>query len=421
MPRTVEPDAAGLAPSRPPSWKWVIAGLLLLATTINYLDRQTLSTLSKRIIADFHLDKEQYGDLEMAFGLAFAAGSLVFGLLADAVNIRWLYPAVLLAWSLVGVLTGFTESFDELLLCRSALGFFEAGHWPCAVLTMQRLLLEKDRTLGNSVLQSGAAIGAILTPLAVNFMVGDSTEPGVWRSPFIVVGSAGTLWIIGWFCLIRSRDLSTIPPDAFAVESFWAAIFSRRFLALLVVVVALNTTWQLLRAWMLLFLVEGRQYSETDARYFNSAFFVAADIGCLLAGATVGWLTRRGWAGHRARVLVFGCCAALTTLTTAAAYLPKGPALLGVLLVVAAGSLGLFPCYYSFTQDLGRQHVGKISGLLASLGWLISAPTHKWFGREIDATHSYDLGIAWLGWMPLVGFVTLLILWRSGSKTHPLA
>ena len=72
VPRTVEP--AGLPQIRPPSWKWIIAGLLLLATTINYLDRQTLSTLSKRIIADFQLDKEQYGDLEMAFGLAFAAG-----------------------------------------------------------------------------------------------------------------------------------------------------------------------------------------------------------------------------------------------------------------------------------------------------------------------------------------------------------
>ena len=400
---------------RPPSWKWVVAGLLLLATMINYLDRQTLSALSTRIVADFALNKEQYGSLETAFGLAFAAGSITFGLLADTLNVRWLYPAVLLAWSSVGVLTGFTGSFEELLLCRTALGFFEAGHWPCAVRTTQRLLAEKDRTLGNSVLQSGAAIGAILTPLAVNALVGDSTAPGVWRGPFVLVGVVGMAWIAGWFLLVRSRDLLAVPADAVAVEPLWRAVLSLRFAALLVVVVAINTTWQLLRAWLLLFLADpafGRGYSDTDARYFNSAYFVVADGGCLLAGAAVALLARRGWDGHRARVLVFGFCAALASLTTVAALLPKGPALLAVLLLVAAGTLGLFPCYYSFSQDLGRQHVGKVSGLLAALGWLISAPTHKWFGREIDATNSYDLGIALVGWAPLVGFAALLLLWR---------
>jgi len=402
--------------ARPPAWKWIVAGLLLLATMINYLDRQTLSTLSKRIIADFDLNKEQYGDLEMAFGLAFAAGSLTFGWLADLFDIRRLYPAVLLAWSLVGVLTGFAESYDDLLVCRTALGLFEAGHWPCAMKTTQRLLAEKDRTLGNSVLQSGAAIGAIFTPLAVNAMVGSSTEPGVWRGPFIAVGLTGMLWIILWFALIRRTDLRSVPPDAAAVEPLWKAVFSLRFLALFAAVSTLNTAWQLLRAWMLLFLVEGRKYSETDSRYFNSAYFIAADAGCLVAGVGVSVLSRRGRDGHRARLIVYGVCAGLSTLTLVAALLPKGPVLLAVLLVVAGATLGMFPCYYSFAQDLGRQNVGKVSGLLAALGWVVSAPMHKWFGHEIDATKSYDLGLALIGWAPLLGFAALLLLWRrSGS------
>ena len=406
---------------RPPSWKWIVAGLLLLATMINYLDRQTLSSLAPRIKADFALDPVQYGHLEMAFGLAFAAGSLAFGFLADLVNIRWLYPAVLLAWSLVGVLTGYTETFEELLLCRTALGFFEAGHWPCAVRTTQRLLSEKDRTLGNSVLQSGAAIGAILTPLAVNAMVGDSTAPGVWRGPFIAVGFAGMLWIFGWFSLIRSRDMAELPAEPSEHESVWSAILSLRFLALFVVVLALNITWQLIRAWLTLFLADpqyGRGYTETQARYFTSAFYVAADAGCLLAGAAVGLLTRRGWDGHRARVLVFGVGASLSAFTTLAALLPKGPALLGVLLIVAAGTLALFPCYYSFTQDLGRRNVGKISGLLAALGWAVSSPFQTLFGQQVKDSGSYDLGIGLVGWAPLLGFAAMLLLW---SRTRDSA
>ena len=45
-------DAAGNAP-RSKYWRWQVCGLLLLATTINYMDRQTLATTAKEIKADF--------------------------------------------------------------------------------------------------------------------------------------------------------------------------------------------------------------------------------------------------------------------------------------------------------------------------------------------------------------------------------
>jgi MFS transporter, ACS family, hexuronate transporter len=79
------------------SWQWWVSGLLLLATMINYMDRQTLANLSVRITTAFNLNNEQYGDLEFVFGIAFAIGSLFFGILADRVSVRWLYPAVLFA------------------------------------------------------------------------------------------------------------------------------------------------------------------------------------------------------------------------------------------------------------------------------------------------------------------------------------
>ena len=41
------------------------------------------------------------------------------------------------------------------------------------------------KKLGNSILQSGAAIGAILTPLIVQVLV---VGPGTWNRPFLVVG-----------------------------------------------------------------------------------------------------------------------------------------------------------------------------------------------------------------------------------------
>ncbi len=74
----------------------VICGLLLLASAINYLDRQTMASASARVKSEFGLLNEQYGDVEAAFGYGFVIGSILFGLLADVVSIRWLYPVVLI-------------------------------------------------------------------------------------------------------------------------------------------------------------------------------------------------------------------------------------------------------------------------------------------------------------------------------------
>ena len=403
--------------SRAGAWKWWVCGLLLLATTINYMDRQTLANAAVRIVNEFKLSKEQYGDLELAFGWAFAAGSLLFGFIADRVSVRWLYPGALFAWSLMGFLSAWTTDFNQLLICRTLLGLFEAGHWPCALKTTHLLLSAQDRTMGNSVLQSGASIGAIITPLVMRAMMTDAT--GSWRLPFQVVGAVGILWVIVWFASIRPRDLSGMEQanrgsqsaKSASQESLRNVVASRRFIVTLVLLFCIHTTWQLLRVWLPMFLQKGRGYSESEALFFNSFYFLATDIGCIAAGAVSLWLARRGLTPHAAKCRVFLACSLLTALTVLVAALPQGWLLLATLLVVGAGALGVYPCYYSLAQEVSSQHVGKITGLLATLVWAISSPVHKYFGRYVDQTQSFDLGIAVVGLTPLVGYFALWLFW----------
>ena len=49
-----------------------------------------VSSAAPQIKADFHLSNEKYGELETWFGLAFAFGSLAFGLLSDQMSVRLL-------------------------------------------------------------------------------------------------------------------------------------------------------------------------------------------------------------------------------------------------------------------------------------------------------------------------------------------
>lgn len=416
---------------------WWISGLLLLATMINYMDRQTLSNLIPRITAEWNLTNEQYGDMEFVFGIAFAVGSLVFGFAADKVSVRWLYPAILVAWSAVGFATGMTRGYESMLVCRGLLGFFESGHWPCALIVTQAVMSKSDRVMGNSILQSGASAGAVLTPLVIRLMVGDSTEPDAWRLPFYVIGAIGLLWAVAWIRLVPPGLLpaggTRSPGNAEAngnhtadaePQASWAGWFGRlltdrRFWGLIVMVIMINTSWQLVRAWLPTFLQKGRGYSEAESLYFNSLYFIFTDVGCIAAGAAALALARRGMAVHTSRVLVFFACSLLAALTTVAAMLPAGWLLLGTLLAVAAGTLGVFPCYYSFTQELTVSHMGRVTGILSFVGWLASAPVQKLFGRIADATGSYDVNMAILGWAPLAGLIAFVLLWPRGEHEEP--
>jgi ACS family hexuronate transporter-like MFS transporter len=80
-------------------------------------------------------------------------------------------------------------------------------------------------------------------------------------------------------------------------------------------------------------------------------------------------------------------------------------------MMVGAGALALFPCYYSFVQDLSERHVGKLTGLLSMWVWAVTSPLHSLFGTLVDRTGSYDAGMVVAGLMPWVGVVAMRLGW----------
>jgi MFS family permease len=397
---------------------WWICILLLMASAINYMDRQTLANAAVRISRDFEMSQEQYGNLEAGFGWAFAAGSLFFGFLADKVSVRWLYAAVLLLWSAMGFASGFAEDYHDLLVYRTLLGFFEAGHWPCGIKTVRALLDAGGRAMGNSVLQSGTSIGAVVTPLIMTWLLTD--ELGSWRFAFQVVGGIGVFWVIAWLALAPSTDRSadaTRSRDASeAAGPWWRILLDRRMLVILVVVALINTTFQMLRAWLPKFLQEGRGYDETASLYFNSIWFAVTDVGCLGAGALALWLARRSQRITSARLLTFLLCAMMSVSTVALPWLSAGFWLLATLLVAGAGALGVFPIYHAFTQDISHHHQGKVTGIAGVAAWAFSPLAHQALGRHVDQTHSFDQGLALAGCLPLVAWLALILFW---PRTNP--
>jgi ACS family hexuronate transporter-like MFS transporter len=439
---------------RSPAWKWWVCGLLLLATFLNYMDRQALAVTLPELKQRYHIVEGRIGLIEGCFGYAFAFGSILFGLLADRFGPRLLYPAVLVGWSLAGIATGLAgrpevtgwldgvgaslaegpggwmirgsldPPYDEpgagtfrwLLLCRILLGVCEAGHWPCALITVRQLLTAGDRPLGNAVLQSGASLGAIIVPLYA-----EATERlGLgWESVFWSIGGFGLLWVPLWFALIRRRDLDVATPPAAAPVSGIGWVGFLRHLAMLAIIVScLNVSWQFLRAWLPLFLQDFHGYSRELTRVCTSAYFISTDVGCILAGVLVTWLVGRGWGVASARKLGFVGFAGLTALAAAVPWVGSGPVMIAFLMVAGAGILGLHPYYYALVQELPARRMGLLSGGLAAVGWVVSGQFQIYVGAEIEKTRSYDTGLVIVGLAPIVGLITLLVLGRGGRSAQ---
>lgn len=416
-------------------WPWAICGILLLATLLNYMDRQALAVTLPTLKQDFNLAETRVGMVEACFGFAFAFGAVFFGIIADRTGPRFLYPIVLGGWSLAGIATGLagqkwitsllespgdspgTGVYHWLLICRVILGVFEAGHWPCALLTVRAILSEKDRTLGNGILQSGASIGAVIVPFYVQFgeWAGQS-----WDFPFWSIGTVGLLWIPAWFVLVSGRDLSTpkteAPPETKlaktpqqASEDFSNLI--RRLIVLAVMVASLTISWQFLRAWLALFLQDHHKYSKELTRGLMSGYFIAADVDCILSGALVKSLSASGWKVHSSRLLGYFIFSLLTACGALVPYVGNGWLMIALLFTAGAGILGLHPYYYALTQELSHKHMGSLSGFLAAGGWIVSSMSQIYLGKEIEATKSYELGLLMVGLAPLIGFAALLVLW----------
>lgn len=413
------------------TWTWGLCLVLFAGTLLNYANRSALNQNAAAIQKAFGLTEESYGEVNSWFAIGFAIGGLVFGVLADWISVRWLFPAIVLAFSIASAACGRVKTFEALSTCQFFVALFEAGHWPCSLRTTQRNFKPAMRTLGNSFLQSGASVGAVLTPLLILAIYW--YDPERWRWTFTIVGGLSVPWAIAWLLMVRDADLQrpVIQTNEQAQGAgderelqeipFWQVFATRRWWLLLFVVSGINLVWHYMRVWLPIWLVKERGYSEEFLQWFTSIYYVITFLAALGTGYMTQALPRRGWNVHTARMAVFLGCGILTSFVIAAEFLPRGYLFLAALLLVACGSLGLFPIYYSLNQEISAKHQGKVGGTLAFSTWALLFFFHRWVGRVLKEMPELKPWIVLLvGLGPLAAFLVLLAFWgRRPEATLP--
>lgn len=212
------------------NWRWWICGLLFVATTVNYLDRQVLSLTAKEFIyPDFHWTDEDYGNITAYFSIFYAICMLFAGKFVDWMGTKKGYLWAIGVWSLgaclhagTAVATQYIHGLDSLdamraledgssaalavastgvwlfLVCRAILGLGEAGNFPAAIKVTAEYFPKKDRAFATSIFNAGASVGALAAPL----MIPPLAKFFGWEMAFIIIGVLGFIWMgfyVKWY------------------------------------------------------------------------------------------------------------------------------------------------------------------------------------------------------------------------------
>ena len=139
------------------NYRWIIVGLLFLATTINYIDRQIIGLLKPILEIEFNWSESDFARIVVAFTAAYAIGLLLFGRLIDRVGTKIGYSISVVIWSAMGMLHAAASSVTGFSLARIGLGLGEAGNFPAAMKTVAEWCPKKERALAAGVFNSGPA------------------------------------------------------------------------------------------------------------------------------------------------------------------------------------------------------------------------------------------------------------------------
>jgi predicted MFS family arabinose efflux permease len=179
-------------------------GLLVAIYTVNFLDRQIITTIGESIKNDLHLTDSQMGALG---GIFFAAVYTILGIpiarVADKANRPWVMTLSLALWSGFTVLSGFARNYGVLAVARAGVGVGEAGCSPTAHSLLADYFPPQKRATALAIYSMGISIGTLLG-MAIGGIV---AEHYGWRTAFFVAGAPGLIFaVLAIFTLREPRD-----------------------------------------------------------------------------------------------------------------------------------------------------------------------------------------------------------------------
>ncbi len=410
-------------------YRWGICAMLFFVITINYIDRQIIGVLKPVIEEDLGWSEVDYGNIVTAFQASYGIGLLVVGRWLDKIGTRKGMAIAIALWSLAACFHAAARSVLAFIIARVTLGIAESAAYPGAVKSVAEWFPKRERALGVGILNAGANVGVLLTPIIA---IGIAGAYG-WEAAFLVTGGIGFIVLWAWLRFFRQpaehekvtdeerRWIEQDGEDAAGKPLSWGeAIRQRQTWYFICGKFFTDPVWYLFLFWLPDFLsrTQGMELFPTGDSGILATIgpaligvYLLADVGSIAGGWLSSHFIARGWSVNRARKTTLFIAALFALPMVTVTYAPNP--LVAVLLIGlgTAAHQAFSSNIFTMISDLyPRRAVATVAGMggaAGAVGGILIAQATGW---TLELTGSYTPIVIYAGLGYLIAFIIIHLL-----------
>jgi ACS family hexuronate transporter-like MFS transporter len=383
------------------AYRWRIAILLCLITTINYVDRQALTVVAPLLMDEFSISATEYGWITSGFLFAYGFGQLLCGPLIDRLGTKRSFSIAVIAWSIATMLHAFGRGFASFFSFRVLLGLTEAANFPLATKATAEWFPKSERSLAVGLFTMGPGLGAIIAPPLI---AGTPWTPGIisvwgWQAAFLLPGAIGFLWLYLWHkWFFQPQDHPSLPAaerefilqevvsdDVAPARPWYWAFRYREVWGLMVSRFVSDGAFYFFIFWLPLYLSQERDFDLKAIGFFAVIPFIAVDIGGITGGYVGKYLMEKGLSLYKSRKLVIWAGALLVLVAMPVATTESALAALALISVAMFAIQFKAASMFTLPADLfPSRDVGTVWGIYGAVGSFGGAAFGSLTGWTID-------------------------------------
>lgn len=274
------------------------------------MDLMVYSFVLPTLIAVWHITSGQAGVLGTSALLISAIGGWLAGLMADRYGRVKILQLTILWFAFFTFLSGFTTSFEQLLVVRGLQGLGFGGEWAVGSVLMGETIRAQHRGKAVGAVQAGWAIGWGLAALCYSLLYSFLPADKAWR-PMFWIGLLPALLVLYIRRNLKEPEVfTTMRRKAPPLGNAWLHIFRlpllRTTLFASLLAAGAQGGYYAITTWLPTYLRISRGLSVLNTGGYLSIVIFGSFAGYLVSA----YLTDR--LGRRRTLILFAVCSFLT-------------------------------------------------------------------------------------------------------------